>query len=206
MKGITMHTSNRPSLHASGSAAMANTGKSNSGLLLKLLGTAAIGIAALAFATGNARADDLSSKDKSFLSNAAEAGHTEIKASKIALEKNRSPAVKDFAETMVGDHTTVADELAKLAASKNVKLPDGPSTMQNAKIAILNKLDGATFDKQYTSIIGISAHEDAVKLFQDAAANAKDPDVKQFAAKNLPGLQHHLEMAKRLKTATDGEK
>lgn len=176
------------------------------GLLLKILGAAAIGITAFALAGGNASAADLSSKDKKFMTDAAEAGQTEIKASKIALEKNRSPAVKDFAETMVGDHTTVADELAKLAASKNVKLPDGPSTMQNAKIAILSKLDGATFDKQYASIIGISAHEDAVKLFQDAATNAKDPDVKQFAAKTLPGLQHHLEMAKRLKAATDGEK
>ena len=178
--------------------------KKSSGLLLKVLGTVAIGITAFAFA--NAHAADLSSKDKKFLTDAAEAGHTEINASKIALEKNRSPAVKDFAETMVGDHTTMADELGKLAASKNVKLPDGPSTMQKAKIAILNKLDGATFDKQYASIIGVSAHEDTIKLFQDAAANAKDPDVKQFAAKGLPSLQHHLEMAKSLKTATDGEK
>ncbi|HEY4318881.1 MAG TPA: DUF4142 domain-containing protein [Herbaspirillum sp.] len=195
-----MHTSNTLSLSVP--AARAN----KSGLLLKILGAAAIGIAALAFAGSSARAADLSSKDKKFMTDAAEAGQAEIKASKIALEKNRSPAVKDFAETMVGDHTTVADELAKLAAAKNVKLPDGPSTMQNAKIAVLGKLDGATFDKQYASIIGVSAHEDAVKLFQDAAANAKDPDVKQFASKNLPGLQHHLEMAKRLKTATEGEK
>jgi putative membrane protein len=177
-----------------------------SGLLLKLLGTAVIGIAAMAFAVNHAKAADLSSKDKSFMTNAAEAGHTEINASKIALEKNRSPAVKDFAETMVGDHTTAADGLAKLAASKNFTLPDGPSTMQKAKIAILSKLDGATFDKQYAKTIGISAHEDAVKLFKDAAANATDPDVKQFAAKTLPTLQHHLEMAKSLKTATDGEK
>ncbi|HWZ48908.1 MAG TPA: DUF4142 domain-containing protein, partial [Herbaspirillum sp.] len=83
---------------------------------------------------------------------------------------------------------------------------DGPSVMQKTKIAVLSKLDGAAFDQQYASIIGVSAHEDAVKLFRDAAANANDPDVKQFAAQTLPTLQHHLEMAKRLKTATDGEK
>jgi len=177
-----------------------------SGILLKLLGTAAIGIAAMIFAVNHAKAADLSSKDKSFMTDAAQAGRTEVNASKIALEKNRSPAVKDFAEAMVGDHTTVGDDLAKLAASKNVKLPDGPSTMQKAKIAVLSKLDGATFDQQYAKTIGVSAHEDAVKLFKDAAANATDPDVKQFAAKTLPTLQHHLEMAKRLKTATDSEK
>jgi putative membrane protein len=174
--------------------------------LLKVIGVAAIGIAAMALIGNAARAADLSRKDKSFMTDAAQAGHTEINASKIALEKNRSPAVKDFAEAMVGDHTTAADALAKLAANKNFTLPDGPSAMQKAKIAILNKLDGATFDKQYASIIGVSAHEDAVKLFTDAAANATDPDVKQFASETLPTLQHHLEMARRLKTATDGEK
>jgi putative membrane protein len=170
--------------------------------LLKVIGAAAIGIAAMTFAG----AADLSGKDKSFMTDAAESGHAEINASKIALEKNRSPAVKDFAEAMIGDHTTVGDALAKLAASKNLTLPDGPSVMQKTKIAVLSKLDGATFDKQYAGIIGVSAHEDAVKLFKDAAANAKDPDVKQFASETLPKLQHHLEMAKRLKTATDGEK
>jgi putative membrane protein len=175
-----------------------------SSLLLKIVGTAVIGM--IAFAYVGAHAADLSSGDKKFMTDAAEAGHTEINASKIALEKNRSPAVKDFAETMVGDHTTVADKLAKLAAAKNVKLPDGPSTMQKAKIAVLSKLDGATFDKQYASIIGVSAHEDTVKLFQDAASNAKDPDVKKFASENLPALQHHLAMANSLKTTTANEK
>jgi len=174
--------------------------------LLKVIGAAAIGIAAMVFAGNDARAADLSGKDKSFMIDAAEADHAVINASKLALEKNRSPAVKDFAEAMIGDHTTVGDTLTQLATSKNLTLPDGPSVMQKTKIAVLSKLDGATFDKQYASIIGVSAHEDAVKLFSDAAANAKDPDVKQFAAQTLPTLQHHLEMAKRLKTATDGEK
>ena len=107
---------------------------------------------------------------------------------------------------MVGDHTTVGDELTKLAAAKNVTLPDGPSVMQKAKIEVLSKLDGATFDKQYAGMIGVSAHEDAVKLFQKAANESDDPDVKQFASKNLPGLQHHLEMAKHLKAETATEK
>jgi putative membrane protein len=199
-----MHASRLASRPVSFSASRPAARSATSSLLLKIAGAAAIAL--FAFAAANAHAADVSSKDKKFMTDAAEAGHTEINASKMALEKNRSPAVKDFAETMVGDHTTVADELAKLAAAKNVKLPDGPSVMQKTKIEVLSKLDGATFDKQYASIIGVSAHEDAIKLFQDAAANAQDPDVKQFAAKTLPGLQHHLAMAKRLKTATEGEK
>jgi putative membrane protein len=49
-------------------------------------------------------------------------------------------------------------------------------------------------------MIGVSAHEDAVKLFQKNSTSAADPDVKNFAAKTLPGLQAHLKMANELKS------
>ena len=51
--------------------------------------------------------------------------------------------------------------------------------------------------------IGVGAHEDAVKLFEKASNDVKDPDVKQFAIQTLPTLQQHLQMAKTLKQATD---
>jgi putative membrane protein len=53
--------------------------------------------------------------------------------------------------------------------------------------------------------MGVSAHEDALRLFQKAARDAKDPDVKAFAAKALPTLAHHLQMAHDLKATVDNE-
>lgn len=175
--------------------------------MLKLLGLTAISIAGLALAINHqARADDLPRADKSFINSAAEAGNAELKASKIALEKTKNPDVKDFATLMVDEHTTVGDKLKKLAASKNLEAPTDPSMAQRAKIAVLEKLNGATFDKEYVSMIGVSAHKDAVKLFSKNAAEAKDPDVKDFAANTLPNLEHHLEMANALKAKLDAKK
>ena len=77
---------------------------------------------------------------------------------------------------------------------------------QRAKIAILEKLSGNTFDKRYASMIGVSAHEDAVKLFQKSSTSADDPDVKNFAAKTLPGLKEHLKMGRDLKSKVDAAK
>jgi len=37
-----------------------------------------------------------------------------------------------------------------------------------------------------------------VKLFEDEAKNGKDPDLKAFAAKTLPTIKDHYEMAKNL--------
>lgn len=159
--------------------------------------------AALSF---NAAAESVNSKDKSFMTNAAEAGHAEIEASKIALEKSSNQAVKDYAQKMIDQHTTVDEQLKQLASSKDVTLPAEPSMAQRAKIAILEKLKGNTFDKRYASMIGVSAHEDAVKLFQKSSKEAQDPDVKTFAAKTLPGLQEHLQMGRDLKKTVDAAK
>jgi putative membrane protein len=51
----------------------------------------------------------------------------------------------------------------------------------------------------------VSAHEITVKLFQKAARGAGDADVKAFAAKALPALEHHLQMARDLKATVDKE-
>src|SRR3546814_12626244 len=98
---------------------------------------------------------------------------------------------------MVQDHTKVGEELAALASKKGYTPPEGPSLLQKAKIKTLSLTDDG-FDEMYIDNLGVSAHEDAVKLFQDAAANAKDADVKAFAAQNLPALQEHLTMAKTM--------
>ncbi|ATD61375.1 MAG: DUF4142 domain-containing protein [Janthinobacterium svalbardensis] len=40
-----------------------------------------------------------------------------------------------------------------------------------------------------------------MKLFTDASQKASDPDIKAFATKTLPALQHHLDMANALQAA-----
>ena len=134
---------------------------------------------------------------------AAQNGHAEVDGSKLALAKSGNAQVKTFAQQMVDDHTKAGDELEKLASSKGVGVPSKPSVAQQSKAKSLSAASGSTFDKRYAASIGVSAHEDTVKLFQKAANDAQDADVKAFAAKTLPTLEHHLQMAKDLKVAVD---
>jgi putative membrane protein len=148
----------------------------------------------------------LSSADKDFLENAAQSGHAEIEGSKIAEQKSGNAAVKTFAGQMIQDHTKVSQELTTLAASKGYTPPSEPSVVQKTKLKALGVTSGTSFDKMYASQIGVSAHEDAVHLFQKAATDAKDPDIKAFAAKTVPSLEHHLEMAKALQKTVGTDK
>jgi putative membrane protein len=162
--------------------------------------------AALAVGAGAWAKDNVAHADAAFMKNAAESGIAEVEASRLALTKAANTQVKGFAQQMVDDHTKTAGELKALAASKNVSLPTGPSMMQKAGLKALRGLEGAKFDARYAEQFGVKAHEDTVRLFQNAVSKSKDGDVKAFAQKTLPTLQHHLEMAKDLSKSTAAEK
>ncbi len=162
--------------------------------LLLCAGVAALGFMAASAASARSDAD--------FMKQAAQNGAAEIEASQLALQKARNPEVKAFAEKMVADHTKTSEELKQLAASKNVKLPEGPSMKQKAELKMVSAGDDAKFDERYAKAFGVKAHQETIKLFQEAAAKATDADVKAFAQKTLPALNHHLEMARALEGAT----
>jgi putative membrane protein len=159
---------------------------------------AAFAAVATMASTAPAWADDLSHADKAFLEDAAHAGNTEIQGSKLAQTKATKSDVKSFADEMIKDHTAVGDELTALATSKGVKVSDEPGVTQKAKLKMLGMKDGADFDRQYINEVGVKAHQDTIALFKKASTNAKDPEVKAWAVKTLPSLEHHLSEAQAL--------
>jgi putative membrane protein len=150
------------------------------------------------FLISNARADDISISDKRFLKNAAKAGTFEVEGSKLAIKKSKDAEVLKFAKMMTEDHSQAELKLKDLAAKRKVELPKEPSLIQQAKLKYLETRDGVKFDKSYSTHIVVSAHEQAVELFEDAAEDAQDKDIRKFAADTLPILKKHLEEAKKI--------
>jgi putative membrane protein len=145
-------------------------------------------------------AQNLSSNDRDFLEQAAQNGHAEISASRLALEKTRNEQVRSFAQRMVDDHTRANEELRTLAMSKRVELPTEPSLLQKGKEMLISGLSDDSFDRRYVNQMGVEAHEDNIELFEKTSREAQDPDVKAYATKSLPALRSHLEAARGLKT------
>lgn len=138
--------------------------------------------------------------DAEFAVKAADSGLAEVNASKVAQEKAQDQRVKDFAAMMIEDHTKANEELKALASSKNITLPTAPGEPHVKNVADLNSYTGADFDKEYMDLM-VDDHQKAVNLFEDAAEDVEDPDLRAFAAKTLPSLQKHLEHAKTLRDA-----
>jgi putative membrane protein len=136
--------------------------------------------------------------DQEFMNKAAQGGMAEVMLGQMASTKGTSPDVKNFGNRMVSDHGKAGDELKQLAQTKGVTLPadiDDESKKMSDK---LSKLNGKDFDKEYINGM-VEDHEKDVKEFEKASKDAKDSDLKAWAAKTLPTLQDHLKMAKDTK-------
>jgi putative membrane protein len=142
----------------------------------------------------DASKNTLSHRDRGFLKKAATAGMKEIAVSQAVMDHLSNPQLKQFAQTMITDHTAANTALTNLAASKNFDLPPlDPSIADD-----WSKKTG-NVDSDYVKEM-VSDHEEAVKLFEKGS-KSEDPDIAAFAQKTLPTLQHHLMMAQDLKSS-----
>jgi putative membrane protein len=125
----------------------------------------------------------------------------EIDSNKLGQEKGNAPE-KAFASQMVTDHTKTSAELKAMVSSGKVKA-DLPTALDSSHQSKLDKLKGESgkdFSSDFDSY-QVSAHKDAVSLFERYAKGGDNADVKDWAGKTLPALKHHLEMAQNLDKA-----
>lgn len=147
----------------------------------------------------------LSDDDKSFMSSAAKANYEEVQLAKLALEKSHTKAVKDYAQKIVDDHDKASEDLAKIASTKGVTLPDSKSLAASFSEGKLKMYSGRHFDEAFLSKM-VDDHKDAISTFQKEASQGSDTDVKDFASTTVPTLQKHLESAQDLENATRAHK
>jgi putative membrane protein len=145
---------------------------------------------------------DKTKADAEFAVKAADGGMLEVQLAQLAEKKATSQEVKKFAKQMMTDHMKANDELQSLASQKNITLPADMSDDCKKDVDRLSKLSGAEFDKEYMKFM-VDDHEDDVDEFKKASNDANDADIKAFAAKVLPVLENHLDMAKKTKETVD---
>lgn len=137
-------------------------------------------------------------QDADFAVKAADASLAEVELGKLALEKATDQRVKDFAQKMISDHQKANDELMTIATRLNITLPPVISEDHVDKQRRLRDKSGEAFEEDYIDLM-VKDHDRAVSLFEDAASDAKNADLRAFASKTLPTLKMHLEEARTLR-------
>src|SRR6266576_3561646 len=133
-----------------------------------------------------------------FVKEAVMSDMLEIESSRIAEQKGNSDE-KKFAQQMIADHTKTSSALKSMVTSGDLQA-EIPAALDSSSQSKLDKLRDAkpeTFPSQYDPM-QVSAHKDAVSLFERYAKGGDNAKLKDWAGKTLPALEHNLEMAQEL--------
>ena len=131
------------------------------------------------------------------------ANQIDINHAKLALKKTSNPQVKEFANQMISDHTSLQKSVNDLAKKLGVTPEDSPTSKQLKRQATdetkkLTSLRGNAFDKEYASH-EVAYHQAVIEAAKTTLIpNAKNAELKSAVEGAAPLLQGHLEHAQQL--------
>lgn len=143
-------------------------------------------------------------KEQDFLTKAVSSNQFEIALGTQALKQSENESIKQYGQMLINDHTKVLEELQEAAATKKLVLPNGMEENQASILKSLSILSGADFDNAFKDV-AIKTHESAIALFEHAANNLNDQELRSWAAEKVPSLRSHLEQAKSLEVRLESD-
>jgi putative membrane protein len=140
---------------------------------------------------------------RQFVERAASSGKFEVQSSQLVTGKEGvDEKTREFAEMMIRDHEAANEELVQAAKGAGITVPDRLATQDERRLEQLRSLEAGQLEQTYRQL-QITAHEEAISLFQRASQNLPAGELKQFAQKTLPKLREHLDHAKQLGSASN---
>lgn len=137
---------------------------------------------------------------------AVTADSVDIDAGKLAAEKSSNPKVKEFAQMMVRDHTSVNKKATALVKKLNVT-PEESDTSRSLKsdgdknLEKLRGLSGAEFDKAYIDN-EVTYHESVIGAVTNTLIpNTKNAELKKLLQSAGPIFNSHLTHAKEVQSS-----
>jgi putative membrane protein len=129
---------------------------------------------------------------------------------KIALDRIKTPAVRDFANLMIKDHTAVNDSATALVTRLGVK-PEASDTSKSLESASnteqqkLRTMPAAGFDRAYLAN-EVAYHRQVLGAISDVLIpNAQNAELRKMLVDVKPAFQAHLEHAEKSLAALDSK-
>lgn len=133
-----------------------------------------------------------------FLMSAIRGDNAEIMIGTLAKTKSADKSVRQYAATLVTDHSKAKKQVTALAKSMSVSVPSDVKPDAQQAYDKLSGLSGSDFDREFVNHM-VQDHQKDVADFTKEA-EAKDGKVSDLAAKQLPTLKKHLAMAQALQS------
>lgn len=141
----------------------------------------------------------LNPTDRAFILKAEQDNLAELQTIKLAQKKSKNTAVQTTIQQYWADHTQASNQLKQLLPQLGLTVPTTLDAKHQATYHKLAVLSGKQFDKAFAKAQA-QDHQQDVAAFKHELAQAKNPQVKQYAETMLPVLQKHLLAAKSLES------
>jgi predicted outer membrane protein len=134
--------------------------------------------------------------------------------SKMAGERAKSEAVKDYARTMATANAEKDAKLMSMAQKQGIevaaldpKTEEGKSLLDRikAETQLLSSLKGDAFDKEYMTLV-TNTQQSLSRFLESHKAAAKDPAVKQFMGDMKTTVDTRLKTAQDILAKVYGDK
>jgi putative membrane protein len=147
--------------------------------------------------TGQPGGNPPNNADQLFVRQASLGGAAEVELGKLAEQRSKNPAVKDFARHMIADHSKANDQLGSLAKPQKISLRTDWDTDHKVMRDQLSKLNGQAFDELYIRS-QIADHQKTAQLLEWHIDAAQNDALKNYSIQTLPTVLAHLEAAKQI--------
>lgn len=136
--------------------------------------------------------------DALFLHDAVQIDLFEIQMGQLAQQKSTTEHIQELGKLMENEHIKSQEEVRTLAGVKSIHLPDALSDAGKEDYSRMKARSGRDFDKEYCEML-IQGHNKAIAVFEKAASECTDKDIKMWAMNSLPKLRAHLDHANSCK-------
>jgi putative membrane protein len=171
---------------------------------LMLTAAASLALAACASTQADMEADaamatgDMTPNQRgAYVEMAAASDLFEIQSGQLAASKAQRADVRQFAQMLAQHHQQTTTQLSAAATAAGTPPTPDLMPMQARMMEELRGASGAEFDRVFLRQ-QVKAHEMALALHSNYAANGDTPALRTVAAAAAPVVREHLEQAKRL--------
>ncbi len=135
--------------------------------------------------------------DKEYLTEAIKSDIFLMKLGQTVNEKATDSQVKEFAQKIHDDHKKHLEELKQIAKNKNWDVPEKADKWQHEYITQLSKCSTPQLERNF--LFGqVGYHQMEVLANRFASQKATDTEIRTIAARSVPDIQRHLQLANRL--------
>jgi len=135
-----------------------------------------------------------SERDIQFITDAAQINLEQIKLGQLAQKKSSTAEIIKLGERMEISFGRFHKILELLAKKKSIGVPEDITANAQNNYKDLSADVGINFDKAYCNFV-ILRQKEAITMFEKAAVECTDLEIKQLAVSEIPNLSSHLNRA-----------